>query len=235
MTKQEKDPTNELIDEILTEADPGFVQELGAIDPSVLNGQEIEQVSEEESPGSPAAAPAASSWKERLWSSKDKRSKLVMAASGFVVGVALPIIVLAFLGFFTPKYNDAEGFSMASLSDETIKIEAGQGKGNLFKIFPVLVYTIEIPEKTYTFSQTGRIHFGRLAFYIELFERNDMIVYLKRQDHIEEAFMNAIRRTRGEDWLGPKHKERFRELLLTEINKTMSVKAKAIRFKSIFI
>lgn len=61
MAKQEKDPTNELIDEILTEADPGFVKDLGAIDAEVLNGQEIEQVSEEETPAG-KESPTASSW-----------------------------------------------------------------------------------------------------------------------------------------------------------------------------
>lgn len=230
MAKIDNDPSSELINEILSQADPAFVKDLSAIDPEVLNGLEIEEVSEDES-----ATPAATNWRQRLWSARDKRTKILMASGGFIVGVAVPLITLAFFGFLTPKYSEGEGYSMAALSDQTISITAGEETGNLFKIFPVLVYTIEIPEKVYTFQPGDKIRFGRFAFYIELYKRDDILAYATHQDHLEEAFVNAIRKTRGQDWFGSKNKEHIRTLLLTEINKTMTVKAKAIRFKSIFI
>lgn len=229
MTKQDKDHSDDLINEILAEADPGFVKELGVIDPDVLNGQEIQQVSDE-SPDAPSQGRL-----QRIWNGRDKRAKIIMATGGFIVGVAGPMLALAFFGFFTPEYTDEDGFILSTVADETITIAKDGSKQNLFSMFPVLIYAIEIPEKVYIFKPGGNIRYGRFAFYIELYNKKDVYAYENRIDHVEEAIVNVIRKTEGEEWIGNKHKERIREMLLTEINNAMTVRAKTVRFKSIFI
>jgi hypothetical protein len=227
MKMSDKKNSSDLIDEMLSEADPAFVKDLNSINPNVLNGLDLGEVSDD--------ADVPTGWKSLLWYGHNKRKKILMATGGFIVGIAIPLITLAFFGYLTPKYSEGEGYSMATSSDETLMITAGEEKGNLFKIFPILVYSIEIPEKVYTFKPGDKIRFGRFSFYIELFNREDILSYATHQEYLEEAFVNAIRKTRGEDWFGSKSKEHLRALLLAEINKAMTVKAKAIRFKSIFI
>lgn len=227
MIKTDKHNGSDLINEILSEADPTFVNDLKSIDPEILNGVEITDASED--------TDAPKGRLGQFWYRRDKRTKVLITTSGFIVGVAIPLIALAFFGYLTPKYSEGEGYSMATSSDQTFTITAGEEKENLFKIFPVLVYTIEIPEKLYTFKPGDKFRFGRFSFYIELFNRDDILAYATHQEYLEEAFVNAIRKTQGEDWFASKNKEHLRALLLAEINKVMSVKAKAVRFKSIFI
>lgn len=233
MSKTEKDQSTDLINEILAEADPQFIKDLETIDGSVLNGQEIQQVPSLEDE---AQVPIIQDqgWRHRFWASRSRQFRMALAGGGFAVGVALPLILMAFFGFFA---SDVEpGFnSIADLSDQTLTIAAGEEKENLFRMFPILVYTIEVPEKVYTFVPGDRVRFGRFSFYIEVFDRKDLRVYDSHMDHLMEAIVNVIRKTRSDDWLNPRGQEQIREKILIEINNNMPVRAKKIRFGSIHI
>lgn len=233
MSKMEKDQSSDLINEILTEADPQFVKDLDGIDASVLNGQEIQQAPTGED-DTQVPVIQDQGWRHRFWASRSRRFRLALAGGGFAVGVALPLILMTFFGFFASE-KDPSFTSIADLSDQTFTIAPGEEKENLFRMFPVLVYAIEIPEKVYTFVPGDRVRFGRFSFYIELHNRKDLRVYDSHIDHVTEAIVNVIRKTKSDEWLNPRGQEQIREKILFEINNTMEVRAKKVRFKSIFI
>ncbi|MCC6138274.1 MAG: hypothetical protein IT287_06555 [Bdellovibrionaceae bacterium] len=230
MAKNTKDQPAELINEILAEADPTFLKELDSIDPTVLNGREIEEIplgGADEAPGTGAY--------HRHWVSKPTSFKIIVACAGFIIGVALPLLTMSFFGWFTPEFKEEDGYSLTPYVDETFTVTSGEGQDNLFKVFPILVFAIEIPEKVYPFNPKEKILYGKFSFYVEVATSDDADAYEKRIDTVTEAISNVIRRTHAREWLGTGGKERIRVLLLVEINKTMSVPAKTVRFKSIFI
>lgn len=234
MSKMEKDQSTELINEILAEADPEFIKDLEGIDASVLNGQDIEQAPSAEDEDTQVPVIQDQGWRHRFWASRSRRFRFAVAGSGFAIGVALPLILMTFFGFFASEKEP--GFnSIAEFSDSTFTIAAGEEKENLFRMFPVLVYAIEIPEKVYTFIPGDRVRFGRFSFYIELYNRQDLRVYDNRMDHVMEAIVNVIRKTRSDEWMNPRGQEQIREKILFEINNTMHVRAKKVRFKSIHL
>lgn len=230
MAKIKKHQPADLINEILSETDPQFVKDLDAIDPTVLNGKDIQPISDEgvdEAPGMGAY--------HRHWQSKPTSFKILIACAGFVFGIALPLLTMSFLGWFTPEFSEEEGYTFAPFADETLLIKSGEGRDNLFKVFPVLVFAVEIPEKVYPLNPKEKVIYGRFAFYIEVSTSDDADVYENRIDQVTEAIAQVIRKTRASEWRGTSGKERIREKLLAAINKSMNVPAKTVRFKTIFI
>lgn len=234
MSKTEKDQSTDLINEILAEADPDFIKDLEGIDASVLNGQEIQQgpILDEDSDRAPVAQDQG--LRHRFWASRSRNFRLALVGGGFTVGVAFPLILMAFFGFFASD-KDPNFTSIAELSDETLTIVEGEKTENLFRMFPVLVYSIEIAEKVYTLLPGDRVRFGRFSFFIEVHKKEDLIVLDNRMDHVIEAIGNVIRKTKSDEWTNTRGQENIREKLLLEINSATHVKAKKVRFKSIQI
>lgn len=227
MSKKPADESLDLINDILSETDPEFVQDLKTIDPQALNGKEIQTITED--------SVEAQSLRVRFWATRDTKFKVVLLCAGFLVGVGLPLLTMAYLGWFTPQFLETEGFSFKSLHDETFIVKSSEGTENLLKLFPVVVYTVEIPEKTYPLKSSGKAVYGRFSFYLEFESAADADVYTSQKDHVAEVIFNVIRKTTIDDWSGVAGKEKIRNELLGSINKSINVRARMLRFKDIYI
>jgi flagellar basal body-associated protein FliL len=216
-----------LINEILIEADPEFVKELDSINPEILNGIEIPQIGEKE-------VEEAKLWYKGFWFSWETKIKVIFVFASFAA-ISLPIITMAYLGWLTPSYAEDDYLSLEELSDEAFLIKSGEKQSNVYTLFPVLVYTIELKERVYPLNNSGRKKFGRFSFYVEFFSREDLEKYEDRKAQIIDAIANTIRKTSEEDWQGVSGKEKIREQLLASLNNSLEVRAKSIRFKNIFI
>ncbi|MCB9072081.1 MAG: hypothetical protein H6623_00545 [Bdellovibrionaceae bacterium] len=227
MTKDSSHDSEAIIDEILAETDPDFVKGLESIQPSNLNGQEIAQVSDEQ-------AAKLNKWYIGFWRSWETRVKVAFVMASFA-GLSVVVLALSYMGWLVPTYRDENIFSWQEYADETLQLSKDDKFSNLYVLFPVVVYTMEIPERIYPFKAGSAVKHGRFAFYIEFFSKQDQDQYEQRKDQLSEALVNAIRKTGVEDWREVDGKEKIRENILSTINNSMKIRAKTVRFKSIFI
>lgn len=226
--KADKVKQQKIIDDIFSEADPNFVKEMAAIDPAVLNGKDIQKLPE-------SVNDYDASFIGRHWHNKSVSFKITFLSLGFIFGFAIPLLTVAYMGWLTPEYKEDKGFSIKDISSESLLTSPGEGQDNLFKIFPVSTYYVEIPEKIYLFKAGEKIRYGRFSFYVELFTLQDAEAYANRIDEVTEAFVKIIRKTNATQWKGTQGKEKIRAELLSEINASMKSRAKIVRFKSIYI
>ena len=226
MSKNPADESLDLINDILSETDPEFVEDLKSIDPSVLNGKEIQTVTE--------SAAESKSFFVRFWSSRSTTFKMILFSS-VLAGAGLPLLIMAYWGWLTPRFLEKDSFSFKPLYDETFMITPSEGEDNLFKLFPIVVYTVEIPEKMYPLKSSGKADYGRFSFYLEFETAADLELYQKQKDHVAEVMFSMIRKTSNEDWAGAAGKEKIRNEMLVSINKSVKLRVQMLRFKDIYL
>jgi flagellar basal body-associated protein FliL len=214
----------EEIDDILSQADPDFINELKSIRADNLNNQDIGLPTQDE-------VIKKDRWYYRFWFGLDRTKQMLVVLGGFILFVALPLLMLSTFGLLTPSFLVADQSSLEPWADEKIALDAKKPSRNLMDLFLSDQFFLEIPEQVYVIKPLAGIKVARFAFYLEIFDREHASYFEPRGDEIAEILSRTLKMHTFEEFKGMEGKEEMRKELLAALNSKLKVKVKNVRYK----
>lgn len=225
MAKEVSQDALNMVDEVLKEEDPAFLEDLEKIKPEDLNNQPLDAMDPEE----------VKRLKEMglrgKWMMLRPQQKKIIYASVFIIFVGIPLVVLSALGRLTPQFSFDEIPSMAYLADETLSFDTGEELVGVLGLENDEEFTLKTREMLVQLKTVNnKKSFVRLIFEIGMASEEDRVFISKREKDIVDIVSEVLTNTTHAEFAGIEGKEMLRRKIIVALNKKLEGKVKSLHY-----
>lgn len=225
MSKEVSQEVLDMVDEVLEEQDPEFLQDVANINPEDFEGRVIANPQDHQNKKSEGLL-------VKWYAIPPRKKKLIMGIA-FVLFIGVPMILLSALGVLTPKFSFSELPSMEYLSDEVIVIDSTKPKINLFSLENDDEFTLKTREIFARVKAQNKKVFVRCSFEIGMANEEDRVFVSKHEKIVIDTITDVVTNSGEKEFQGIAGKEFMKQKILVSLNKKLEGKIKSIHYDQI--
>lgn len=233
MAKEASQEKLDMVDEVLKDQDPAFLEDLAKLNPEDLNNQQIL------TPDSAQAQQQQVAGLRGKWHALEDKKKKVILGGSFIVFVGIPIIVLSALGLLTPQFSFDELPSLVHLADEIIPLDPHVPSMSILNLENQSEFTLKTREAFVQLKATSdkkfsdKKDFVRCIFEIAMASEEDRVYVSKLEKAVLDTITNTLSGTTIVEFKSVSGKEQIKQKVLTALNKKLEGKVKSIHYSQI--
>ncbi len=204
------------VDQLISELDPEFSQELEKISSEDFTGVIIEKDNVSDEVDEDAKAPSA--FKAFIGNISAERKRRYMIAAA-VVAVMIPLVILIFMGKILPKFELPYMVSMDEVSTTVYTYPTDGVEVPLFDEFRTNAFTVALPKTIINLKvDGGSPSYGEFEFFVNLRDKDLADSIKNKQSEIIDLLQRVLEQVTWQELQSPIGKEKVKKVIRHRIN-----------------